>query len=116
MNVDVPDGVRCTVYFLPSHDTYTWDAVTLTGSVNFHVRRRLWGRAGRHRQLAVQPRPVLTSARRQSKHSLGDDVALDFRGAAGDGPREAASVALEPAAEVVVEVHRFVRSGQRRMQ
>ena len=33
MIVDVPDGVRCTVYFLPSHDTYTWDAVTLTGSV-----------------------------------------------------------------------------------
>jgi hypothetical protein len=34
MIVDVPDGVRCTVYFLPSHDTYTWDAVTLTGSVD----------------------------------------------------------------------------------
>jgi hypothetical protein len=34
MAVDVPDGVRCTVYFLPSHDTYTWDAVTLTGSVD----------------------------------------------------------------------------------
>ena len=34
MSVDVPDGVRCTVYFLPSHDSYTWDAVTLTGSVS----------------------------------------------------------------------------------
>jgi hypothetical protein len=34
MSVDVPDGVRCTVYFLPSHDVYTWDAVTLTGSVD----------------------------------------------------------------------------------
>ena len=34
MSVDVPDGVRCTVYFLPSHDTYTWDAVTLMGSVS----------------------------------------------------------------------------------
>jgi len=34
MIVDVPDGVRCTVYFLPSHDTYTWDAVSLTGSVD----------------------------------------------------------------------------------
>ncbi|WP_371869061.1 hypothetical protein [Mycobacterium botniense] len=33
MSVDVPDGVRCVVYFLPSHDTYTWDAVTLAGSV-----------------------------------------------------------------------------------
>jgi hypothetical protein len=34
MVVDVPDGVRCTVYFLPSHDTYSWDAVTLGGSVD----------------------------------------------------------------------------------
>jgi hypothetical protein len=33
MTVDIPDGVRCVVYFLPSHDTYTWDAVTLAGSV-----------------------------------------------------------------------------------
>jgi hypothetical protein len=31
--VDVPDGVRCGVYFLPSHDTYTWDPVALTGSL-----------------------------------------------------------------------------------
>jgi hypothetical protein len=34
MVVDVPDGVRCTVYFLPSHDTYSWDTVSLTGSVD----------------------------------------------------------------------------------
>jgi hypothetical protein len=34
MVVDPPDGVRCTVYFLPSHDTYSWDAVTLQGSVD----------------------------------------------------------------------------------
>lgn len=34
MVVDVPDGVRCTVYFLPSHDTYSWDLVTLQGSVD----------------------------------------------------------------------------------
>ncbi len=33
MSVDVPDGVRCLVYFLPSHDVYTWDAASLTGSV-----------------------------------------------------------------------------------
>ncbi len=33
MSVDVPDGVRCVVYFLPSHDTYSWDAATLSGSV-----------------------------------------------------------------------------------
>jgi hypothetical protein len=34
MVVDVPDGVRCTVYFLPSHDTYTWDSGTLAGTVD----------------------------------------------------------------------------------
>lgn len=34
MVVDIPDGVRCVVYFLPSHDTYSWDAVTLAGSVD----------------------------------------------------------------------------------
>lgn len=34
LTTDVPDGVRCAVYFLPSHDTYSWDAVTLAGSVN----------------------------------------------------------------------------------
>jgi hypothetical protein len=34
MVIDIPDGVRCTVYFLPSHDVWTWDAVTLAGSVN----------------------------------------------------------------------------------
>jgi hypothetical protein len=33
MVVDVPDGVRCLVYFLPSHDVYTWDATSLNGSV-----------------------------------------------------------------------------------
>ncbi|MGH3851561.1 MAG: hypothetical protein ACRDRT_18035 [Pseudonocardiaceae bacterium] len=35
MVVDVPDGLRCTlVNFLPSHDTYSWDAVTLAGAVD----------------------------------------------------------------------------------
>ncbi|MBO0884237.1 MAG: hypothetical protein J2P17_28700 [Mycobacterium sp.] len=34
MTVDVPDGVRCVVYFLPSRDTYSWDALTLAGSVD----------------------------------------------------------------------------------
>ncbi|WP_201263598.1 hypothetical protein [Mycobacterium montefiorense] len=33
MVVDVPDGVRCTVQFFPSHDVYSWDAVTLAGEV-----------------------------------------------------------------------------------
>ncbi len=34
MAVDVPDGVRCVVQFFPSHDVYSWDAVTLTGQVD----------------------------------------------------------------------------------
>ena len=34
MAVDVPDGVRCVVQFLPSHDVYSWDAVTLAGQVD----------------------------------------------------------------------------------
>jgi hypothetical protein len=33
MTVDVPDGVRCVVQFFPSHDVYTWDAVSLGGQV-----------------------------------------------------------------------------------
>ncbi len=116
MIVDVPDGVRCTVYFLPSHDTYTWDAVTLTGSVDSTFDAGCGGAPGGTDSWPFSLVRIVTSAGGQSKHSLGDDVALDFRGAAGDGPREAAGVALEPAAEVVVEVHRFVRSGQRRVQ
>jgi hypothetical protein len=34
MAVDVPDGVRCVVQFFPSHDVYSWDAVTLAGQVD----------------------------------------------------------------------------------
>lgn len=37
MTVDVPDGLRCgNVYYgpvIPTHDVYTWDAVTLTGTL-----------------------------------------------------------------------------------
>jgi hypothetical protein len=33
MTVDVPDGVRCVVQFFPSHDVYSWDAVSLDGQV-----------------------------------------------------------------------------------
>jgi hypothetical protein len=33
MTVDVPDGVRCVVQFFPSHDVYSWNAVTLDGQV-----------------------------------------------------------------------------------
>ncbi len=32
--VDIPDGVRCTIYFLPSHDVWSWDMVSLQGSVD----------------------------------------------------------------------------------
>ena len=37
MALDVPDGLRCgDVYYgpvLPTHDVYTWDATTLTGTL-----------------------------------------------------------------------------------
>jgi len=37
MTVDIPDGLRCgDVYYgpiIPTHDVYTWDAVTLTGTL-----------------------------------------------------------------------------------
>jgi hypothetical protein len=37
MTVDVPDGLRCgNVYYgpvIPTRDVYTWDAVTLTGTL-----------------------------------------------------------------------------------
>jgi hypothetical protein len=34
MAVDIPDGVRCTIYFLPSHDVWSWDMVSRQGSVD----------------------------------------------------------------------------------
>lgn len=33
LTVDVIDGVRCIGYNLPSHDVYSWDAVTLAGTI-----------------------------------------------------------------------------------
>lgn len=33
LSVDIPDGVRCLVYFLPSHDVWSWDMASLQGSV-----------------------------------------------------------------------------------
>jgi hypothetical protein len=37
LTVDVPDGLRCgDIYYgptIPTHDVYTWDAITLTGSL-----------------------------------------------------------------------------------
>jgi hypothetical protein len=34
LTVDVPDGVRCIGYNLPSHDVYSWDAATLAGNID----------------------------------------------------------------------------------
>jgi hypothetical protein len=34
MKVEAPTGRICVGYGLPTHDTYIWDAVTLTGSVD----------------------------------------------------------------------------------
>jgi hypothetical protein len=33
LTVDVIDGVRCIGYNLPSHDVYSWDAVSLAGTI-----------------------------------------------------------------------------------
>jgi hypothetical protein len=33
LTVDVPDGVRCIGYNLSSHDVYSWDEVTLAGTI-----------------------------------------------------------------------------------
>jgi hypothetical protein len=33
LTVDVPDGVRCIGYNLPSHDVYSWDVATLAGTI-----------------------------------------------------------------------------------
>jgi len=33
LTVDVPDGVRCIGFNLPSHDVYSWDAKTLAGTI-----------------------------------------------------------------------------------
>lgn len=34
MTVDVPDGLRCPGYNLPTRETYSWDAVTLVGTID----------------------------------------------------------------------------------
>jgi hypothetical protein len=34
MTVDVPDGLRCIGQVLPTRDTYSWDAVTLAGTID----------------------------------------------------------------------------------
>jgi hypothetical protein len=32
--VDVPDGLRCPGYNMPTRDTYSWDAATLAGTID----------------------------------------------------------------------------------
>ena len=32
--VDVPDGLRCFGYNMPTRETYSWDAVTLAGTID----------------------------------------------------------------------------------
>jgi hypothetical protein len=34
LTVDVPDGLRCPGYNMPTRDTYSWDAVTLAGTID----------------------------------------------------------------------------------
>jgi hypothetical protein len=34
LNVDVPDGLQCPGYVMPTHETYSWDAVTLAGTID----------------------------------------------------------------------------------
>ncbi|BBY27127.1 hypothetical protein [Mycolicibacterium sediminis] len=44
--VDVPDGVRCVGYNLPSHDVYNWDAASLVGSVASSYQSGCYGMPG----------------------------------------------------------------------
>lgn len=46
MTVDVPDGVRCIGYNLPSHDVYSWDAVSLAGIVDSTYEAGCYGAPG----------------------------------------------------------------------
>jgi hypothetical protein len=46
LTVDVPDGVRCIGYNLPSHDVYTWDAVSLVGSIESSFAAGCYGVPG----------------------------------------------------------------------
>ncbi len=34
LKVDVPDGLRCPGYNLPTHETYVWDDNTLVGTID----------------------------------------------------------------------------------
>jgi hypothetical protein len=34
LTVDVPDGLRCPGHSMPTRETYSWDAVTLAGTID----------------------------------------------------------------------------------
>ncbi|WP_083410589.1 hypothetical protein [Mycolicibacterium rutilum] len=36
MTVDVPDGLRCPGYNLPTRETYSWDEISLGGTIESH--------------------------------------------------------------------------------
>ena len=46
LTVDVPDGVRCIGYNLPSHDVYSWDAVSLAGTIDSTYHAGCYGSPG----------------------------------------------------------------------
>lgn len=46
LTVDVIDGVRCVGYNLPSHDVYSWDAVSLAGTITSTYGAGCYGAPG----------------------------------------------------------------------
>jgi hypothetical protein len=43
LNMDVPDGLRCLGrYSMPTHETWTWDANTLTGTIDSRYDVGCW--------------------------------------------------------------------------
>lgn len=46
LTVDVPDGVRCIGFNLPSHDVYNWDAASLVGTITFTYDAGCYGAPG----------------------------------------------------------------------
>jgi hypothetical protein len=46
LTVDVPDGVRCIGYNMPSHDVYSWEAVSLSGTIRSAYDAGCYGAPG----------------------------------------------------------------------
>jgi hypothetical protein len=46
LTVDVIDGVRCVGYNLPSHDVYSWDAASLSGTIDSTYDASCYGGPG----------------------------------------------------------------------